>query len=130
MILYAIFCGIGIAIALFGWLLPLIAGILRFCWGLGGRVLIGLGVSWCILVLAWMIWWSEWKNRNLAYILPWGTQVAAFMVVLLGWLVPLIWGIRRYCCGKDGDVLIGIGAIWGALALWKIIGSLEMVFSF
>ena len=118
----------GVALALFGWLLPLIAGILRCCWGHGGRVLIGIGVSWCVLVLMWMVWWSEWKGNNLVYILPPAARVAAVMVALLGWVVPLGNGIWRG--GNYGRVLIGIGTVWGIPALWKIIGSLEMIFSF
>ena len=128
MILYATFLGIGIALALFGWLLPLIEGILQCCWGHGGRVLIGIGVSWCVLVIMWMIWWSEWKGNDLAYILPFGRQWAMITVALLGWVVPLSKGIWRG--GNYGRVLIGIGTVWGVLALWKIIGSIEMLFSF
>ena len=129
-VIYGMLCWIGIALALFGWLLPLIAGILRYYWGLGGHVLIRIGVSWCVLVLAWMIWWSEWKNRDLSIILSFGGRWAAIMAALLGWLIPLIWGVRRCRCGKDGDVLMGIGAIWGALALWTIIENFKMVFPF
>jgi hypothetical protein len=44
----------------------------------------------------------------------WGSIV---ILVLLGWLAPLIVGIRRHRRKAGGKVLIGVGAAWGLLAL-------------
>jgi hypothetical protein len=48
----------------------------------------------------------------LVCLLFWG--VAA--LVLLGWLAPLIVGVRRRRRGEGGRVLVGVGAAWGLLA--------------
>lgn len=43
--------------------------------------------------------------------------LSVFAVALLGWLVPLVSGVRRYRRDGGGRVLLGIGAVWGLLAV-------------
>lgn len=49
-------------------------------------------------------------------------SLGALAGILLGWLVPLAFGVRRLRRGRGGKVLTAIGGVWGVvvlgLALW------------
>ena len=102
-------------VALLGWLMLLTMGISRFRNNGGGRVLIGIGSGWGLLVLGWLGWGLLGASEGESQMALGGSALAS--IVLLGWLVPLVKGVRRRHRGNGGRVLIGVGTAWGVLTL-------------
>jgi len=42
-------------------------------------------------------------------------SLAMMVSLLLGWLIPLVVGLRRRRSGRGGKVLLGVASVWGLL---------------
>jgi len=140
-------CGLVLAAGeLLGWIVPLVRGIRRRRRGEDGRPLIRLATVWAVAaaVLAGA-WFLVMRSLNTVrqqeapgtlsedWFAPWIAAMVLMLVVyapvLLGWLWPLVKGIRRRRTGgARGWGLIFVGVVWCALIFAPFLYYVGMIF--
>lgn len=111
-------------VELLGWIVPLLVGMRRRRQGSDGSALIRAGRIWGWLALA-LFGVVAYSIRALSdsepafplwvTIIRWAAILGVTVPLFLGWLVPLVAGIRRRRREGGGGKLISIGATWAIL---------------